>query len=110
MRPGSVEWTLDEEALLRRLASEGNTAREAGDAFGRATEGVRSKGERLGLTFASGRGRTHAVVAPVKEALPTPLPNPRYSSRTAMIFGDPPIGRSALDQKLQQQGANSGTT
>jgi len=99
MRPGSVEWTLDEEAMLRRLAAEGKTAREAGEALGRATEGVRAKGERMGLTFASGRGRNHPIAAPVKEVDPAPVPNPRYSSRTAMIFGDPPIGRSALDQK-----------
>jgi hypothetical protein len=31
------------------------------------------------------------------------LPPAKYASRTAMFFGDPPIGRSALDQRQAQQ-------
>lgn len=103
MRPGSVEWTLEEEAKLRRLVGEGKTAREAGEALRRPTEGVRAKGERMGLTFASGLGRTQPLRSPVKSDEPPPGAPPRYSSLTALMFGDPPVGRSALDQKRAGQ-------
>lgn len=101
MRPGSVKWTAWEEDKVRHLVAVGATARDAGEALGREPETVRRKAIAMGLTFARSTAARQSVV-PKVDATP-PIPEiPRYSSRMAMMLGDPPIGRSALDQKRMQ--------
>lgn len=99
MKPGSVRWTLAEEDQVRELVAAGTTASEAAKRLKRGMEAVRGKVANMGLKFAPGhRGRTSEAHA--REAADFIRPAPaRYASRTAMIFGDPPIGRSALDQR-----------
>ena len=102
MKPGSVRWTIAEEEAIRRFVARQFTCAQAAAELKRNVESTRSKAEAMGLKFKSGRiGRvSHAqVTSDPKFVRPEP---PRYASRMAMILGDPPIGRSALDQKRGQ--------
>lgn len=99
MKPGSARWTMAEEDQVRELVAAGATASEAAKRLKRGMEAVRGKAANMGLKFASGRkGRPSEADIREKEDFIRPAPA-RYASRTAMIFGDPPIGRSALDQR-----------
>lgn len=98
MRPGSIKWTTSEEVHLRELVAAGKTAKEAGKALGRHMETARRKAITMGLTFARDTGERQKA-APEQEPKVPPVREPvRYSSRMAMMMGDPPIGRSALDK------------
>lgn len=103
-RGKSSHWTDAEVALLIRLASEGHTASSAAAIIGRPRAGVRHKGYMIGHPL-----RYESTWSPPKEPkIDTPTPKPVASrnttSLTAMFFGDPIPGRSALDQKLAKSG------
>lgn len=99
-----ARWTEEDEAVLRRMHAEGATAAEIGLALNRHREVVRVKARYLGLALKARPLRTaEERPAPrVRPSGPTP-PVVHYSSITARVFGDPPPGRSALDQKRVQQ-------
>lgn len=93
-------WSRDEEARLRRMADDGATVAEASRSFGRSDGSIRGKARTLGLVFAMGdktrKPRVEAEQSPEGFIRP---PAPVYRDRMAVMFGDPPIGRSALDQR-----------
>jgi hypothetical protein len=92
-------WSTKLENTLRRYHAEGYSASDAAKAMGRGVEGVRSKARMLGLTFPLARAGRVAV-APIEERHNFIAPPVRrYSSFTQFVLGDPPDGRSALDQK-----------
>jgi hypothetical protein len=97
-------FTTDEINLIRECCIKGMTCKETGELLGRPVESLRSLMPRLGLKFktASNAGRK-AVEVFAEDANAFRLPPAKYASRTAMFFGDPPIGRSALDQRQAQQ-------
>ena len=107
MRSGSTKWTASEEHRLRNLVAEGKTAREAGEALGRHPEVVRRKAMAMGLRLTLGRAGQREKAPQVEPKATITIEVPRYSSRTAMMFGDPPIGRSALDQKISSEQARA---
>jgi len=97
-------FTTDEINLIRECCDKGMTCKESSELLGRPVESLRSLMPRLGLKFktATNAGRK-AVEVIAQDANAFRLPPAKYASRTAMFFGDPPIGRSALDQKQARQ-------
>lgn len=93
-------WTDEEITQLRRSHALGLSVQEAAKALGRGVESTRSKGKAIGVFFENAHrlGRV-AVSRDADVAKFIKLPPARYSSRSAMILGDPPIGRSALDRR-----------
>jgi hypothetical protein len=92
MRPGRRPWTDAETATLTRLRADGKTASEIAAVLGRSVQAVSSK--------TSDTPRLVAEVAP----LPAPsihICSTRSEFVTATLMGDPPTGRSALDQRLR---------
>lgn len=85
---------------MRRLHAEGATVKAAAAAIGRGVEATRNKGKTIGLTFAKGdkARKARPVVERAPDAFIRP-PTPVYRDRMAVMFGDPPIGRSALDRR-----------
>lgn len=87
MKPGHRLWTEDEIATLVRMKSTGAD--------------VATIAKHLGRTYQStaNKASSYVSVTVAKEPAPERPPAPRYASRMAIMMGDPPIGRSALDQK-----------
>ncbi len=93
MRPGSKEWTADEEATLVTLRKSGMPMAEIAKQLGRSFDSVASKGNNLRHLIEDQTAR----VIPVRT-----WRGSRGETMTAMIMGDPPSGRSALDQRAGQ--------
>lgn len=96
-------WSEAEIAMLRRLHGDGATVAQAAMELDRGLEATRSKAKTIGLIFANGRIGRVSVRTVIEKQEYIALPPARYASRTAMMFGDPPLGRSALDQKRAGQ-------
>lgn len=98
-----------EMATVRNCCAKGMTVSETAALLGRNIESVRSLASRLEIKFTVGARSGRPRIAAPSEAGANAganairLPPARYASRTSMIFGDPPIGRSALDQKRQSR-------
>ncbi len=90
MRPARRPWTDAETAILTRMRADGRQVSEIAAVLGRSIPAVSSKTSdqpRLGTDDA-----------------PAPAPSIRICSTraeyvTATLLGDPPAGRSALDQR-----------
>lgn len=99
MRPGGVKWTKAEEAQMVAFSKGGYTYRMAAEELGRSVGAVQGKAAAMDLSFRH-EPRARKSQQEIAERLHVPRPPiPQYASLTAMAFGDPPIGRSALDQK-----------
>lgn len=91
MRPGSRAWTETEIELLTEMRQDGKTNKEMAKALRRSEASVSSQ--------------TSNIVTR-NEVIPAPAPTVRKCSTraefvTASLMGDPPSGRSALDQRRQ---------
>lgn len=102
MKPGHSFWTKAEIEKLKAMCAAGYTYVAAAQELGRTKDSIHGKARNMGLVFA----KAAPGVRPGKPSTPAPEPIlpavPRYRSFTAALFGDPPIGRSALDQKRRQ--------
>jgi len=99
MKPRGTRWTADEVKILRDFCERNSTARQAAEVLDRPVTAIQGKAAALGLALVKEphiRRSKRDFEEAVRAEIP---PAPRYASRTAMMFGDPPIGRSALDQK-----------
>lgn len=89
-----------EIAKMRQCHAEGMTAVEAAKCINRLPNSVLVKGRQLGIVFAKvSRAKPSETVSIVKHIMPKYI---RPASLTGWLMGDPPIGRSALDQKRGQ--------
>lgn len=96
-------WTAEEVNKLRDCAARNLTPTQTAEVVGRSAAACLGKAATLELSLAK-ESRLRRCNREVEETLQAAIPPaPRYASRTAMIFGDPPIGRSALDQKRAGQ-------
>jgi hypothetical protein len=96
-----VVWSDGEVETLQQLARQGLNLQEISKALGTKTPvQVRHKTDRLRIKLTPVKA---AVSRSEAEMLRTAnrVPPARYASRTAMMLGDPPLGRSALDQRGQ---------
>lgn len=99
MRPGGVKWTTAEESQMVAFSKGGYTYRMAAEELSRSVGAVQGKAAAMELKFRhEPRARKYAKESAESLNVQRP-PIPQYASLTAMIFGDPPVGRSALDQK-----------
>jgi hypothetical protein len=91
MRPGSKEWTEAETTVILEMRAAGYGAAAIAPVLGRSRVSVQNRISNLPIS-----------------APPKPAPAPcerRCASRaefvTATLMGDPPHGRSALDQRVR---------
>ncbi|WP_108397575.1 hypothetical protein [Devosia submarina] len=95
MNPNNKPWSEHETRTLIPMAREEASYSEIAKTLGRTLSGVTSKVSSL----RSAINKTPDPVAPVY----APRPGLSRGERlTATYFGDPPMGRSALDQKQAQ--------
>jgi hypothetical protein len=90
MRPGSREWTDTEVSQLEALRAKGMSYTEIAKVLGRTMWSVQSKGSNLGLTNPVSEFEAAQALVPQVDR--------SKMSLTALMLGDPPPGRSALDQ------------
>lgn len=93
----SNRWTPEQTETVHRMAQNGATAAEIAAVVGKSREAVRQKADYEGVALRTRPRRE--IEAPPPAPKRVVIPTVRYPSRMAMMFGDPPIGRSALDQK-----------
>lgn len=103
-------WTHAEISKLRAMHARGSTKEQIADALGRPLAGVDSKARSLALYWrkdksAGWRTSDAELLQQAKRLIP---PSTRHGSLTAFIMGDPPPGRSALDQKRGNGSSFSG--
>ena len=87
-------WSEGEVAKLQAMLANGEDLEAIADATGRTRQSVENKMRDLGLAPRAWGGAR--VVAEAKHLIP---PRPVYRSLTSVMMGDPPVGRSALDQR-----------
>ncbi|WP_375597590.1 hypothetical protein [Devosia sp. Naph2] len=98
-----TRWTADEISKLKECCERDLTPKQAAEIVGRPSTACLGKAATLGLSLAK-ESRIRRTKRDFEESVRAEIPPaPRYASRTAMMFGDPPIGRSALDQKRAGQ-------
>lgn len=90
-------WTEEDSQQLIELAESGKSAIEIGDIMGRKASTIRAHAKNLRLQLERPKRVRSNMGASVAPLPPAPAV---HRSRTARLFGDPPIGRSALDQKM----------
>lgn len=98
-------WTHTEISKLRAMHASGWTKEQIAEALGRPLAGVDTKARSLALYWrkdksAGWRTSDAELLEQAKKLIP---PSARHASFTAFIMGDPPPGRSALDQKRVEQ-------
>lgn len=111
-------WSSGEADRLRRMLAKGHSAGAVARVLGRTRQSVLGYLQRhpelrptdLANNWSTENGRKRERgpdKAPrMSKSAPAPeLPPVRYASLTASLFGDPPIGRSALDRKRAQETA-----
>lgn len=91
MRAGRLPWTDAETEILTSMRQDGKSNGEIAQRLRRSKAAVQSKTSNLSL-----------YIAPV----PAPAPTARICATraqfvTATLMGDPPSGRSALDQRTR---------
>lgn len=92
MRPGSKHWSDHDERVLVSMARQGDSPAEIADVLGRTVSATVSKISSLKTTI----NKQPDPVAPVYQPRPGLT---RAEKLTQRFFGDPPLGRSALDQR-----------
>lgn len=93
-------WSDNEVEKLQQLARQGLNVQEISKALGTKTPvQVRHKTDRLRIKLAPVKAANRSEAEMLRTA--NRVPPARYASRTAMMLGDPPLGRSALDQRGQ---------
>jgi hypothetical protein len=90
MRPGSKVWTEEEIAILIDMKRRGHSIPEIASELGRGENSVANRASSLRSTIVDGAG---IVFRPPQAFV--------HADLTAKIMGDPPPGRSALDQRAQ---------
>lgn len=90
MRKGARVWTDADVATLHRMVGEGALFRDIDTALGRRPNSSAAKYAEL---------RSKARAAELRAPKPSPAPTASHATLTALIFGDPLPGRSALDQR-----------
>ncbi len=88
-------WGEDEFDTLLLMVSRGEDPTAIAKALGRSRQSILSKMYAEGMSqnrSTGGKGEVEAVKHLV-------APRPVYTSLTAAMMGDPPLGRSALDQR-----------
>lgn len=92
------EWSEQETGIFLRCLMKGMTAKEIMPLLpGRTEFAMRKKARVHGVRFSSRRGAETTKRSPI---IPT-VEARNTTSLTAFVFGDPPPGRSALDQRRQ---------
>ena len=95
MNPNNKNWSDHEIRLLVSMCREEVPYTDIAETLGRTLSAVTSKVSNLKTTI----NKQPDPVAPVY----APRPGLNRAQRlTASFFGDPPLGRSALDQRTQQ--------
>ncbi len=93
MRPGSKVWTEAEVAILIEMKRRGHSISEIAGELGRGENSVANRASSLRSTIVDGAGIVFRA--------PTTFV---HTNLTAKIMGDPPPGRSALDQRTAMGG------
>lgn len=88
MKPGHRKWSKPETARLYAMFTDGISLEVMCGNFDRSSASIRRKLSDNGMIFSASTRLPVPAIAPVQ-----------YASRTAMMMGDPPVGRSALDQR-----------
>ncbi|WP_108459179.1 hypothetical protein [Devosia naphthalenivorans] len=95
MNPNNTSWSDHEVRILITMCREEGPYQDIAQTLGRTLSAVTSKVSNL----RSAIDKQPDPVAPVY----APRPGQNRAQRlTASFFGDPPLGRSALDQRTQQ--------
>ena len=117
-------WTEDQIMALLRARADGGNYQECGIACGHPTSSIRGKLDHLGANTAASARRVLAEGIPQEEKFSNHMTEPgpdlvpeqieeqdnfywsiaeRDRDVTARLAGDPPPGRSALEQKRQRE-------
>lgn len=93
MRPGRLPWSPEETAILTRMRLDGAEASEIAKVLGRSVAAVSSKTSDMSPI---GVDDTPPPASQVR------ICSTRAELVTATLMGDPPHGRSALDQRASK--------
>ncbi len=95
MKADAREWTEAEEQQLMDMRAQGRSYRDCAKALKRSLCSAQEKGYRLGLNY---EFKEHSAGAHREAQALIPRIDRSKMSLTALMLGDPPPGRSALDQ------------
>lgn len=89
------EWSVEEIQRLIDLRREGRTYADIGEALGRSKHSIVCKAANIRPMIVEQSQKP-------RQAIPAARPMSRSEAFTSRLFGDPPPGRSALDQRASQ--------
>lgn len=89
------EWSDEDIRKLIELRREGRTYANIGEVLGRSMHSIVCKAANIRKMIVEQPQKPHQVIAVAR-------PMSRSEAFTSRFFGDPPPGRSALDQRASQ--------
>lgn len=94
-------WAADELERLKELNQMGVYQRDAAEDLGRSVNAIQQQSKRLGLSWKPRPAERRPMASSEAREPAIFVPTFIHSNLTARLCGDPPPGRSALDQRGQ---------